>query len=381
MFSTLALVVLAGGILRASVDDRPAVTSGPSPTEPVPVNPAGLQRTIGNVAGVTVEVSPSTGLVNGQTISVKIDGLGELAGAQLGMCRGDVQNLLDFSACDQSALGALGPDGTLQATPDQELVVSSYLRLDSAEGKVTYDCAAEPAGCVLAVATAPPVRGVVVPVSFASSAGRSEPAVRVSPGSDLTDGALVTVTASGLRPNRTYGISQCVAGELCNQPASATTDSSGTLTSVLPAQTSILSVSSGVVDCTAVSCVVTVHLNGVDPIESAPLSFAPGVHPTAPSLKITPAGPYRDRQIVTVEGVGFPAGENVGSHLGRCPAELDTRTEERCTYDLGEDVVAPDGTFRTTYDLRACYGGAGCVLGWVITNGPTVASVPLEFIQ
>ena len=102
---------------------------------------------------------------------------------------------------------------------------------------------------------------------------------------------------------------------------------------------------------------------------------------------IDPAGPYTDKQEVTVTGTGFRPGMEVGGEIGQCPSDKDTSLEERCSYwDIGSHVVDDRGTFTMVVRLQesllftgSCKEGAGCHLGWVIPHGPTVAKVPLTF--
>jgi hypothetical protein len=380
---TVAVLAVVVGLLRVSADEA-GVNVGPPPSDPAPT-----QRTIGDVTGVTVEVTPSTWLVDGQTVRVSIDGLHRLPAAQLGMCRGDVTDLLDQSSCSQTALQSVGAS-TLTAAADQELVVSSVLRLGD-ERDLVYDCATEPAGCVLAVGTAPPLRGVLVPLEFvAGSRASTAPTASIAPVSGLTAGATVVITASDLPVNRTFDVLQCASGadrgNDCQTVGirSITADASGSLTGEV-AVDDVLFTLGGLVDCTQSECVILIADFDGTAIAAGPLQFDPGVEPALPSLTIEPAGPYRDGQVVTVNGVGFPPGEDLGSHLGRCPAWLDTRVEERCAYSLGGPTVAADGTFSASITLNSgllvgsCRDEPGCVLGWVIPNGPTVAAVPLPF--
>jgi hypothetical protein len=380
-----AVVVLAVlvGLLRVSADDA-SVNVGPPPSDPTPT-----QRTIGPVTGVTVEVSPSTGLVDGQTVRVRIDGLELMGAAQLGMCRGDVTDLLDQGSCSQTALQVVG-GSTSTAAADQELVVSSVLRLGD-ERDIVYDCATEPAGCVLAVGTAPPLRGVLVPLDFvAGTRASAAPSVSIAPVSGLRAGATVVITASDLPANRTFDVLQCASGADRSSDCqlvgitSITADASGALGGEVTIDDVLFTIG-GLVDCTQGECVILIDDFDGTAIAVGPLQFEPGVEPLLPSMTIEPAGPYRDGQIVTVNGVGFPPGEDVGTHLGRCPAWLDTRVEERCAYSLGGPTVEADGTFSASITLNSgllvgsCLDEPGCVLAWVIPNGPTVAEVPLPF--
>jgi hypothetical protein len=144
----------------------------------------------------------------------------------------------------------------------------------------------------------------------------------------------------------------------------------------------------GRTDCTAEACVIAVSDDGGgERLAIAELRFAEGVTAPVPTLVISPAGPYRDKQDVTLTGEGFPPGIPIGDQIGQCPDGKDTAIELRCTYPtLGRATAADDGTFSVTVRVRdsllftgPCNGATGCHLGWVIPHGPTVAEAPLTF--
>ena len=114
------------------------------------------------------------------------------------------------------------------------------------------------------------------------------------------------------------------------------------------------------------------------------VDFAGGTVAPTPRIELDPPGPYVDGQEITVWGTGFPPGRDVSGEIAQCPAGLDTRFEERCTYDLDPVVVGDDGTFTTSRSVSAALlftgscADTGCVIGWVIPKGATVAPVPIE---
>ncbi len=383
----LLVVVLVVARPWGPVNDS-VVVAGPSATVPEP------QLTFGDVSGVTLAVTPAAGLVDGQSVTVRVDGLDQIPGAQLAMCRGDLEEPVGLEQCD---LGAVGP--AVAATEAQRVTVSASLTL---AGRATpFDCATEPAGCVLAVgALAPSVRGVAVPLDFLPGTApvQGDESLTVSPLTGLSPGQSVAVAASGLDPGRSYRVVQCAPAlddpSLClfddeAGGGSVTADAGGLLSTDVAVSPVVWSAWDGVVDCTVRDC----HLLLVDDyfsslLRSPPLGFARGVVPELPLLALEPGGPYVDGQEVVVRGSGFTPGTRVAGRVGQCPGDLDTRKEERCAYtDIGSgDVVAADGTFVTKVVLResllfagSCRAGAACVVGWVINHGPTVAAVPVSF--
>lgn len=382
----LAAVVVVGLGVR-STGESPAVVAGPTT-----VPPAG-QIAFGGATGVTITVMPADGLVEGQEVEVRVEGLERLPGAQLAMCRGDIGEAVGLADCD---LGALGGQQAVNA--DQVVRVSASLVLAGREAP--YDCATEPAGCVVAVGTiAPTVKGVAVPVTFlpgtAPAPGSGELSIGTTSG--LEDRQIVTVSGRYLRPERHYAILQCASTQedpsVCAGDAEGTawdvvTSSSGTFSTIFAVDSSVWSSWDGVVDCRVQQCRIQLFDEaGVPVTTSSRLSFLDGAAVDEPRLTLDPTGPYTDGQVVQVRGTGFKPGSHVGGRIGQCPAGLDTRREERCGYtDVGENLVAEDGTFTSTIVLReslmltgSCREGPGCLVGWVINHGPTVAEVPLTF--
>jgi hypothetical protein len=389
--AALAVVAVVVGLalVRPSGPDPDTVVAEPPPQE---LEPVSEQITFGGAEGVTLTVSPSTGLVDGQSVEVRVEGLDRLPGAQLAMCRGDLQEPVGLEQCDASVFGF-----PKAAEADQMVVVSAALRLS---GRGTpYDCAAEPAGCILAVGvTGPRVRGVAVPLEFVPGTAEQvgDEVMSIEPATGLVDGQSIQVSATGLAPNRLYWLSTCAVatddGSICSSvdPASVSgiADSTGSLSAEVVVGSVVWSLQDGVVDCTVRGCRVQVLTDAFSPAAvSAPIAFAPGVVAPIPRLVLDPAGPYVDGQEVLVRGSGFVPGTTVGGHLAQCPAGLDTRKEERCTYGAGfGDVVSGDGTFAVSVPVQesllytgSCREGSGCLVGWVISKGPTVAAVPITF--
>lgn len=415
--AVVPILVLAAIVGVALLDDEPAgqVRTGPGPSSrdassSTSVDPSGStaprtdppggeagQRSLGGVDGVTVEVSPRTDLRDGDLVDVRIEGLEQMPAASILMCRGDITEDNAASACDTTAVQpATGGDGTLvPATEVQNVSLGRTLAVavDSPDpnGSRLYDCATEPPGCVLAVGPYElPPRVVLVPVSFADEP-LPEATLSLSPAGDLQDGQEVTVTADGLRPNNAVTLSLCVAvpAEDCEVLESSTvtarTDSQGVASAVVTVRAAIYPYY-GPVDCTQVDCAVAVRTPSYARLASASIRFADDVVAPTPTLVLDPPGPYVDDQEITVRGSGFPPGVNMGRNLGQCPADKDTAVEERCSYAFTEALVADDGTFTMTRRLSdalaftgSCVTGPGCVLGWVILHGTTVAKVPLEF--
>jgi hypothetical protein len=396
----IVLIVAMGGAVLgiAQLGDGPEhLTAGPGTTTPPPLTePGPEQGTIGEVAGVTVSVTPHGDLVDGELVEITVEGLENLPGAVVTMCAGDVTGATAIGYCDLAAVqdpNSVEP-GQVVAQPEQTVSVARTLNIGRGSPDpnvpVPYDCATEPAGCVLAVGVAAlPVRAVVVPLEF-SDVPITGATVSVEPATQLRASQPITVTATGLRPNAIHEVQVCsapTAAALCDgyQFASVTTDGQGRLSTELVVWP-VLYTFRGQVDCTTESCAVSVRDRGT--VAQTEIRFIEGLVPPTPMLRIEPAGPYRDGQEVTIVGSGFPPGIDLSGDIGQCPADKDTAVEERCGYDLRPVATDRAGSFTTTRTLYTTspFGvdwatDPGSVLGWVLNHGPTVAVVELDFVQ
>lgn len=144
------------------------------------------------------------------------------------------------------------------------------------------------------------------------------PVITVEPDHDLVDGTQVTVTVTGVEPDRMVGFAQCRSGAVSLLSSCDTTDriydvadAAGTAQVSLWVDTMLTIGEPGdqeleVVDCrTAGACVVGVE-QWTGAVVTAPLHFRPdaGLAPP-PVLTVSPRGPFRDLQPVTVTGTGL----------------------------------------------------------------------------
>ncbi len=168
---SVAIAGIGVAVWRDGSEPRRQVTvdADASTTTTTPANEDEAVRMLGDVTGVTVNVTPSTGLRDGDLVEVTIDGLEKLPGAILGMCTGDVTEDDPLASCDLAAVQKPATEEFQQvaATARQQVSVSRFIHTawdgDPNESR-PYDCATEPAGCVLVVAPFElPARGVLVP--------------------------------------------------------------------------------------------------------------------------------------------------------------------------------------------------------------------------
>lgn len=163
----IVLVVAAGVAWQDSETGLP-VMAGPTTASAVPSS-ADDSRRLGGLDGVSAEVEPRVGLLDGDVVEVRVQGLVHLPGATILQCVGDVSEDNAAQVCDPSAveLPSGSSDVPIRAVAEQVVSVSRTIQVFGGSETRFYDCAREPAGCVLAVGPyALPPRAVLVPLEF-----------------------------------------------------------------------------------------------------------------------------------------------------------------------------------------------------------------------
>lgn len=419
------VTVLVVAIVAVNRDDTPTeIRVGPNPTEEE-LPPRRIISLHDAVANAAVHVSPQTGLTDGQLVDVEIEGLEELKEAfarqrttvesvpetNVLQCAGDVTQETAIKLCDSHAVqvpDASRPLGAPLAARDSQTVsvsrtIAIYREPPRAE---PYDCATEPAGCVLAIAAQgrylPPV---VAPIEFVD-APIPVATLAVEPNEDLASGQEVTLRAEGLRPYGAYVVRVCAGepqptamsiAENCKTVHAASegpdpeirtvqADAEGRLitpVTVTPAMYGF----GGRTDCTQTQCVVVLTSGPGGVVVEAPFGFAADVVAPVPEMWLEPSGLYEPGQVVTLHGRGFPGGMSlVAWTIMLCPAQLEPLAGWQCSNsqlgDGGAAQVGDDGSFTTTITITgndACRTPGGCVLSWVIPNGPAIISIPIPF--
>ncbi|WP_421118152.1 neocarzinostatin apoprotein domain-containing protein [Aquihabitans daechungensis] len=390
----VALLLVAAAAALTGDDGRESVVTGTDPTttaaDPTTTRP--LTR-MGNVDGVALSVTPTTNLRDGQIVTVEIEGLEAFTSPVIILCAGDVTEETAARDCDLTPLEVSGatPDDH-EVAPTQQVAVRRVIRLlpeVTAEDDLgdDFDCATEPVGCVLVVGNnSLPATGVGVAVTF-SDEPLKNPTVAVDPARELQDRQEVRVEATGLRPNSTFLVNQCSQDDpaACNEITwpSAKTDDQGTLRTTVAVHAAIYGWK-GRVDCTAEPCMIAIRTEGLEHQDDVAIAFASDAVAPVPQLEISPSGPYEDRQEVTVTGTGFPPGFDVSGAIAQCPADQPSEILNQCGYSALRDgavIVDDEGRFTTTVRLNAapCRTEAGCLLGWVLNHGPTIAKAPVTF--
>lgn len=340
---TLAWVVPADDDTVDVIDEPTTFTTTATTLEPFP-------------PGLTIE--PSSGLDDGDTVRVTGNFmLSNIVGAAL--CAEEGRQEVDRLAwCDLSAVSYQNVDGVLEVTVSRRIVTQHGV----------FDCAERLGRCLLGVRDN---QGVdrSAPISFRDDLGPLEPETISLSADALADGELVEVIGQGWQPDALVELRQCLGEPIVSanevydsgrcdlaRPLAVTADGSGWLRIGYLAYEQIYT-GEGWEPCDPCALVATSGL--VPPVATTITVEALG-DPILPSLSMSPSGPYRQGQIVSVEGTGFqagPFGAEYGNRLWWCAAPRDDPDQLRMLPDheggpcgSGTEaegvVVGADGTFR-----------------------------------
>ncbi|HET6950326.1 MAG TPA: neocarzinostatin apoprotein domain-containing protein, partial [Acidimicrobiales bacterium] len=293
-----------------------------------------------------LEVAPGEPLHDGEIVDVSGSGFAGASTTTLLQCTTGLVGIVDCDPGTATPVTIAG-DGTLSARPRVFAVMQTH-----AEDRV--DCR-EPGRCVLAASVAFDVVGgaVTVPLDFAADGPLLEPAITVTPGSELVDRQ--TVHIEGVNLFRTefdsVRLYQCRAdwtawdGCRAAETATAAVDDDGTFSAEMQVSATIVTGYTPT-DCraSADACVIVASNLVVDrswgPKAVARLRFDPGAplpEWPSPQLSALPDG-LHDFTALPVEGSGFTPGGNV--RLRVCQTGL---SDTHCDFMNGE-MSAADGT-------------------------------------
>ena len=299
----------------------------------------------------SLEVDPSSGLLDGQEVSMSSAGYGPPSSSgRVGVqqCR-----LTDggYEDCDARVADATVDGGDLTGS------IPVRARLLPA-GADPVDCRTE--ACALVVSQGEPSEAAIAPVTFDPSGPIAPaPAVAAAPVDDLLDGGTVTVTGQHLIPEDEVYTNLCPAdrsgvGDCATAiDGDGTVRADGTFSVGVTVRARFEDEHRTFVDCRRVACVLTVgYPHGQDGPEEIALDFDPGAPLSRRSLAPRPAQNLARVQDITVHGEGFiPFGSALG--LVQCvgPVSAVRQTDRHC--DLRrERIVDTDGTFTTAFRVR-----------------------------
>jgi len=316
---TATVVLASDGDVEVAVDDEEATTTTTGAGERGVPDPGSFPRPVAlggptdgkESIGLPVKAEPSTGLVDGQEVTVT--GTGFPPGVSVGvvMCakeagrdhgaRGvDACNIGHFAQTESTA------DGVAMAT-------FSVRRLVVLDG-VEVDCASEPQRCLIGmgmISDYDTSGGVLV--DFDPTVPLPEPpTVTVEPSSGLADGQEVAVSVSGLVPGSSVGTMVCSAvGEACLDTVSPhAADATGAVSFTvrvwrvfgLPVwEPGRLARN---VDCAAEPCRLQLwgEAPGARAVPVVDLSFEDGpIDRSVPTLAVASTGPFRPGDEIVLE--------------------------------------------------------------------------------
>ncbi len=266
-------------------------------------------------AGPSITVTPSTGLTNGQTVTI----------TGSGFTAGDSLYAVECLATATSAAGCNTTAPTpITAKSDGTLPSTTFTVKTGTIGSGTCGTSASDlTACVISVSNATAGDAAHAPITFAALAS---PTISVSPSTGLKNGESVTITGSGFIAGDSLYAVQCLATATsaagCNTtaPTPITANSDGTLpsTTFTVAAGTIGSGACGTTAANARACVITVAtITGTD-AGAAPIQFAIAKARVVRTLNARPTVNLRNGQIVTVFGHGFIPRDHV--YLVECLA-------------------------------------------------------------
>ncbi len=163
----IVLVVLVGGLVWKAHQGAGLPVLARSTASSTTVPPPDGVRSLGGVDDVTVVVEPRVGLLDGDLVEVRVTDLSNLPRATILQCAGYVSESNAAQVCDVLAVKGSSAGIPIRATEEQVVSVSRTLQLTTGPEAEFYDCAREPAGCVLAVGPYElPPRAVLVELEF-----------------------------------------------------------------------------------------------------------------------------------------------------------------------------------------------------------------------
>ena len=309
-------------------------------------------------AAVVVTVDPSTGLADGQPIT--ITGSGFAPGASVGAaeCSAAVAQSHNTIDCDLSNAPITQADGSGNA------VIHLRAKVTINTGNGTVDCIAAADPCIIGMGDTsdlsnPEKQGGTTITFDPNAPPAPPPAVSLTPSDELIDKQQVAVYATGFIPGEFVNVVQCAAQNLDKNPCNESfgypsgggqADPTGAVAFGITVRRAVL-VANERFDCASAvgACVVVVQAQG-GPIGTAPLAFDPSVPlPPPPTLTVTPSAGLGDGEIVHVHGEGFASLAPI--NLLQCPSESSPFFG--CYSNYGRFIQAgPDGSFTSSMEVQ-----------------------------
>jgi hypothetical protein len=337
-----------------------------------------------------VTVTPSTDLVNLQTVTIAGSGFSPNANIGGALCKAGTDGA---DNCD-TAHPVLT---TADATGAFSVQFQVRRILHTANGDV--DCASALQTCHLGIANIADQEGqhAFVPLSYDPNAPLPpKPSLLVAPTTGLVEGQELAVFGGGFVPNDPVVFRQCAApGSIASPCAflgSAIADAEGNVLALVAVHRTIVQPPVFSVDCAAApgTCsFVAASINDVDVINQVPLSFDPNGPLPSAQVVVTPATDLVDHQTVLLSGSGWPA--DVSPEFGQCKTGAKDFGECRNTI-VGYGPPNADGTFAFPFAVRRILHlgngddfdcgsapGACSIVSFTFDGSPVLVTSPISF--
>lgn len=267
-------------------------TTSPSGGEVVPTPQA-----------AAITVTPDTGLVDGQTVTVAGTGFAPDSVMFVLQCR--VGATTNYS-CGWVGYATVQSDGSGAFTTSLQLNRLLY----TFSGAPVFDCT--PAGsCAVTVLTSAGSLAEA-PIAFDPTVPPLAPFLTVSPATGILPGQSVDVVGSGFVPDSPVAVRQCARADLgvgCSTGIVATPATDGNFAASVPVVRSISTLFDGVVDCAVPGhCVISARPTrpGSPSDVEVPIGVVDDGSPLVQQLVVTPSTGLVDGQVVTFETFDEP---------------------------------------------------------------------------
>ena len=329
----------------------------------------------------TLTASPSTGLLDGQSISVAGSGLAAKARDVVAECLTGATDPLD--SCDVGSSRPVKSNGSGSFS----ISFTAVRVIEPGEFGSSVDCATAGA-CILAVFDEDLSLLADTPIGFADVT-IVPPTVSAVPSTGLLDGQKMKVTGANWSPGAHIALAECPAAvdEGCGYSVSTgpghhgiTVGTAGTFSASFKASR-FIDQENGPLDCAQPSTCVLEAFNVDDPDQTAstPITFADVVI-VPPVLTATPSADLVDGQNITVTGSGFAHGDPIAlteckagpADIGACvglegvgnlvPVTTDRHGRFTATFNVARILTLENGTVD-------CTVAPGCVIGAIEEEG------------
>jgi virginiamycin B lyase len=367
---------------------------------------AGTTVAAAQVEARAITVTPDTGLVDGQTITVSgtgFTGQSELAFYQ---CAGPsgLEDCRRVLAADDSVPvandGTFWGSGRVRAvftdngtTHDCRveactLAVDYVFRIDSASGRPSPEATGTPEGDDFPLAKAPIAFDPAGPLL-------PPPVLTATPDTGLVDGQSVDVAGTGYTPDSTVRLTLCPTASTsiadCDFsgpfPVELQADATGAIATTVEVVTRVVGFDEGPVDCRTTSCSVVTFEDELpgDRRGEAALTFDPSapLRPP-PTVSVSPSTGLVDGQVVRIQGDGFRP--HAGMFVDQC---RDDGTDDPwdCRLFGAYREADADGHLDATLTLRLTFDGERridcledpCIVTVLDFSGDPIFKLPVEF--